>query len=44
MYGLGASYDLNSRMNVCAEWERYHNVVHNRGDVDLLSVSFGYDF
>jgi OOP family OmpA-OmpF porin len=44
MYGVGASYGLNNRMSVRAEWERYHNVVHNRGDVDLLSVSFGYHF
>ncbi len=44
MFGLGAGYDLTKNVNLRAEWERYQNVVHNHGDVDLYSVSVNYRF
>lgn len=44
MFGVGASYDLTKKVSLRGEWERYHNVVHNSGDVDLLSVSLNYLF
>jgi len=44
MFGLGASYSVTKQVDIRGEWERYQNVVHNRGDVDLLSVSLSYRF
>jgi len=44
MFGLGASYSMTKQVDIRGEWERYQNVVHNRGDVNLFSVSLSYRF
>lgn len=44
MFGAGASYSLTKRIDLRGEWERYQNVVHNHGDVDLFSASLSYRF
>jgi len=44
MFGLGASYAVTNQVDIRGEWERYQNVVHNRGDVNLFSVSMSYRF
>ncbi len=40
-FGLGASYDLNTRFGISAEWERYQM---EESDVDFLSTKFKYKF
>ena len=40
-YGLGASYDLNTRFGISAEWERYQL---EESDVDFLSTKFRFKF
>jgi len=43
-FGLGAKYDINDNLGVRAEWERFNNVVHDRANVDLWSLSLQYGF
>ena len=40
-YGLGASYDLNTRFGISAEWERYQM---EESDIDYLSTKFRFKF
>ena len=40
-YGLGASYDLNARFGISAEWERYQM---QESDIDYLSTKFRFKF
>lgn len=43
-FGLGVKYDINTNLGVRGEWERFLNVVHDRSDVDLWSISLQYSF
>lgn len=40
-YGLGASYDLNTRFGISAEWERY---LMEESEIDYLSTKFRFKF
>ncbi|MEM7402069.1 MAG: outer membrane beta-barrel protein [Pseudomonadota bacterium] len=40
-YGLGASYDLNTRFGISAEWERYKM---EESEIDYLSTKFRFKF
>lgn len=40
-FGLGANYDLNTRFEVSAEWERYHM---EESEVDYLSTELKFKF
>lgn len=42
--GIGAKYEVNNRLAIKAEWERYNKVVHNRNGVDMLSLGLQYGF
>jgi len=44
VFGLGARYDFSRHMGARLEWERYTDVSHDTGDVDLYSINLIYDF
>lgn len=43
-FGVGASYDVTSRVSTRLELDRYRNVAHDKGDVDMLSLNLLYRF
>lgn len=43
-FAVGASYDLSPRITTRLELERYLNVSHDKGDVDMLSINLLYRF
>ena len=43
-FGIGASYDFTSRLSARLEVERYLNVAHDDGNVDMASMNLLYRF
>lgn len=42
--GLGTKYEVNKRLGIRAEWERYNKVVHKRNNVDMWLLGLQYGF
>lgn len=42
--GFGTKYEINKRLGVRAEWERFNKVVHKRNSVDMWLLSLQYGF